>query len=202
MGVVADVVSTPGAAPGTPGAPGPAAWGPIGELVLPYDPATLAETVRRRRRRFVVRVISLGISLAILGGILAWQWDAITAQGGAYWVFLGIVMLINLVPLVVVLLGFLRSRAELRGVPSGVAVRMGRPGVVVGTAFARWGEVEALEVVSGGLGRADRLRLRTASGATGVVPLDQVVVHPATLDSTARAYSAGRLGVDLSRLDN
>jgi hypothetical protein len=27
-------------------------------------------------------------------------------------------------------------------------------------------------------------------------------VHPATLDSTARAYSAGRLGVDLSRLDN
>lgn len=197
-----DAMSSASVAPGAPGAPGPAAWGPIGELVLPYDPTTLTETVRRRKRRFVVRVVSLGISLAILGGILAWQWDAIKAQGGAYWVFLGIVMVINLVPLVVVLLGFLRARAELRAVPSGIAVRMGRPGVVVGTAFARWSEVEALEVVPGGIGRADRLRLRTGSGAAGVVPLDQVVVHPATLDSTARAYSAGRLGVDLSRLDN
>lgn len=202
MDGVGDVVSSAGVAPGAPGAPGPVAWGPIGELVLPYDPTTLTETVRRRKRRFVMRIISLGISLAILGGILAWQWEAIRAQGGAYWVFLGIVMAINLVPLVIVLLGFLRSRAELRGVPSGVAVRMGRPGVVVGTAFARWGEVDALEVVPGGLGRADRLRLRTASGAAGLVPLDQVVVHPATLDSTARAYSAGRLGVDLSHLDN
>ena len=202
MGVVGDVVSSAGVVPGGPGSPGPEAWGPIGELLLPYDPTTLAETVRRRRRRFVGRVISLVISLAILGGILAWQWDTIRTQGGAYWVFLGVVMLINLVPLVVVLLGFLRSRQELRNVPSGIAVRMGRPGAVVGTAFARWPDVEALDVVPGGLGRADRLRLRTRDGATGLVPLDQVVVHPATLDSTARAYSAGRLGVDLSRLDN
>ena len=89
-----DVMSSASVAPVGPGAPGPAAWAPIGELVLPYDPTTLAETVRRRRRRFVVRVISLGISLAILGGILAWQWDAIKAQGGAYWVFLGIVTML------------------------------------------------------------------------------------------------------------
>lgn len=195
-------VSAASVVPGGPGLPGPDGWAPIGELVLPYDATTLEETVRRRRRRFVMRVVSLGISLAVLGGILAWQWDAIKAQGGAYWVFLGIVMLINLVPLVVVLLGFLRARKELRGVPAGIAVRMGRPGVVVGTAFARWSDVDALEVVAGGLGRADRLRLRSATGASGLVPLDQVVVHPATLDTTARAYSAGRLGVDLSRLDN
>lgn len=182
--------------------PGPETWGPIAELVLPYDPTTLAETVRLRRRRLVFRLISLGVSLAILGGIYAWQWDAIRQQGGPYWVFTGVVLAASVVPLVVVLVGFLRSRAELRAAPGGIAVRMGRPGVVVGTAFARWSDVEALEVVPGGPGRADRLRLRTRDGALGVVPLDQVVVHPATLDSTARAYSAGRQGVDLSRLDN
>lgn len=189
-------------APGAPGAPGPVAAGPIAELLLPYDPSTLAATVRRRRRRLVGRLISLGVSLVILGAIFAWQHRAIAQQGAAYWVFTGVVLAISLVPLLVVLLGFLRARAELRTVPAGIAVRMGRPGVVVGTAFARWPDVVALEVVPGGLGRADRLRLRTLAGSTGVVPLDQVVVHPATLDSTARAYSAGRQGVDLSRLDN
>lgn len=176
--------------------------GPIAELLLPYDPSTLVETVRRRRRRLVMRLVSLGISLALLGGIYAWQHRAIAEQGGAYWVVTGIVLALSMIPLVVVLLGFLQSRKELRLVPAGVAVRMGRPGVVVGTAFARWTDVAALEVVPGGLGRADRLRLRTRAGATGIVPLDQVVVHPATLDGTARAYSAGRQGVDLTRLDN
>lgn len=178
------------------------AGGPIAELLLPYDPSTLVETVRRRRRRLVMRLVSLGISLVLLGGIYAWQHRAIAEQGGAYWVVTGVVLALSMIPLVVVLLGFLRSRTELRGVPAGIAVRMGRPGVVVGTAFARWIDVAALEVVPGGLGRADRLQLRTSTGATGIVPLDQVVVHPATLDSTARAYSAGRQGVDLSRLDN
>lgn len=189
-------------APGGPVQTGPAVSGPIAELLLPYDPTTLVETVRRRRRRLVMRLVSLGISLAVLGGIYAWQRRAIAEQGGAYWVVTGIVLALSMIPLVLVLLGFLRSRTELRGVPDGIAVRMGRPGVVVGTAFARWTDVAALEVVPGGLGRADRLRLRTQAGAVGVVPLDQVVVHPATLDGTARAYSAGRQGVDLSRLDN
>jgi hypothetical protein len=188
--------------PGGPGPQGPVVGGPISELLLPYDPVALAETVRRRRRRLVGRLISLGISLAVLGGIYAWQHRAISEQGGAYWVVTGIVLALSMIPLLVVLLGFLRSRKELREVPPGIAVRMGRPGVVVGTAFARWADVVALEVVPGGLGRADRLRLRTQDGRLGLVPLDQVEVHPATLDSTARAYSGGRRGVDLTRLDN
>lgn len=194
-------VTSASVAPGGPG-PGPVVGGPIAELLLPYDPAVLAETVRRRRRRLVGRLVGLGISVVVMGGIYLWQRTSISQQGAAYWVVTGIVLALSLVPLVIVLLGFLRSRKELRLVPAGVAVRMGRPGVVVGAAFARWTDVEALEVVPGGLGRADRLRLRTRSGDTGVVPLDQVVVHPATLDGTARAYSAGRQGVDLSRLDN
>ena len=187
--------------PGGPG-PGPVVGGPVAELLLPYDPTLLDETVRRRRRRLVVRLVSLGISLAVLGGIYAWRHEQIAQQGGAYWVLTGVVLGLVVLWTLVVLLGFLRSRKELRLVPPGIAVRMGRPGVVVGTAFARWGDVVALEVVPGGLGRADRLRLRTQDGRLGVVPLDQLVVHPAALDGTARAYSAGRRGVDLSRLDN
>ena len=33
------------------------------------------------------------------------------------------------------------------------------------------------------------------------MPLDQVTVFPATLDTTVRAFSGGRHGIDLSALD-
>ena len=65
-----------------------------------------------------------------------------------------------------------------------------------------WSYVSSLDTVRGGPGRSPRLRLRTTDGRTSQVPLDQVQAFPATLDSSARAFSAGRHGVDLSALDN
>ena len=121
----------------------------IEELLLPYDPTRLADTVQRRKRRMIGRAISLGISVALLTGLYLWRRDQI--EGGAYWVFTGVVLGLSVVWTAVVLVLFLRSRAELRRVPPGVAVRMGRPGVVVANAFARWPDVTALEVVPGAL---------------------------------------------------
>lgn len=174
--------------------------GRIEELLLPYEPVRLAETVARRKRGMISRAVSVGITLAILTALYLWRRDEV--QGAGYWVFTGIVVAVSLIPFVVVLVGFLQARRELREVPQGIAVRMGRPGVVVGNRFARWDEVDVLAVVPGKLGRAERLQLRTSDGATSLVALDRVVVQPATLDGTARAYSAGRHGVDLSKLDN
>ena len=174
--------------------------GRIEELLLPYEPVRLAETVSRRKRGMISRAISLGITLAILTALYLWRRDEV--QGAGYWVVTGIIVAISVIPFVVVLVGFLQARRELREVPQGIAVRMGRPGVVVGDRFARWAEVDALVVVPGKPGRAERLQLRTTDGATSLVGLDRVVVLPATLDSTARAYSGGSHGVDLSKLDN
>ena len=67
---------------------------------------------------------------------------------------------------------------------------------------ASWPEVAAIDTVKPGLGRGPRLRLTTGDGRRGDVPLDQVTVFPATLDSTVRAFSAGRHGVDLSALES
>jgi hypothetical protein len=83
---------------------------------------------------------------------------------------------------------------------TGIAVRIGRSGVQVGDAFAYWKQVAALKVVKGGAGRSERLRMEFAGGKVEV-PLDQLDVRPASLDTTARAYSAGRHGVDLTALD-
>ena len=55
--------------------------------------------------------------------------------------------------------------------------------------------VYARYLVEAGLVPAGPMTLATRGG------VKQVEVHPATLDSTARAYSGGRHGVDLTALD-
>ena len=79
----------------------------------------------------------------------------------------------------------------------GVALRIGRAGVQVADVFAYWPQISGLRVVKGRVGRSPRFRMEH-SGGFADVPLDQLGVLPATLDTTARAYSAGRHGVDLT----
>ena len=66
---------------------------------------------------------------------------------------------------------------------------------------APWAQVASVTTVKGGLGRDPLLRLTLSDGRTSTLPLDQVTVFPATLDTTVRAFSGGRHGVDLSALD-
>ena len=91
---------------------------------------------------------------------------------------------------------------KLRTLGSGIAIRIGPPGIQVAGLGASWSEVAAIDTVKGGLSREPRLRLTTADGRRADVPFDQVTVFPATLDSTVRAFSAGRHGVDLSALES
>ena len=102
--------------------------------------------------------------------------------------------------LAVSIAGYVQAKQDLAGIGQGVAVRIGRAGVQVADAFAYWPQVGSLHIVKGRLGRSPRLRLDHAGGSAEV-PLDQLDVLPATLDTTARAYSAGRHGVDLTALD-
>jgi len=172
----------------------------IDELIVPYDPGQLQDRVARRRRGMWSRLISLGITAVILVLLHFFGGDQLRGQG--FLTVYGIVLGISLAWFVGYLLAWLRARRALRGVGSGTAVRIGRPGVQVGRVFTPWREVTALTMVAGRLGRSPRLELRRSTGAPVSVPLDQIEVHPATLDSTARAYSAGRHGVDLEALDS
>jgi hypothetical protein len=56
--------------------------------------------------------------------------------------------------------------------------------------------------VKPGVGRPVELRLTLVDGRRAAVDFEQITVFPATLDTTVRAFSAGRHGVDLSALDN
>jgi hypothetical protein len=173
--------------------------GPISELIVPYDAGLLAEKVRRRRRLMRGRLVSLGITIVLLTVFYLWQRDQL--QGVGYLVLFVFIVAVSVVVFVVFLIGYLQAKKELSGVGSGTAVRMGPPGVEVAGLFVPWSEVVSLAAVRSGLGRPPVLRL-TTSGAQASVPFDQIPTYPATLDTTARAFSGGRHGVNLAALDN
>ena len=173
---------------------------PYDELNVAYDPGQIAEKVSRRRRQVRSRVISLIITVVVLVAIYLWRRDEL--QGAGFFTVYGVILGLSLVWLGVVVFLFVRARQELASIGEGTAVRIGRAGIQVAGLGAGWPEVVSITVAKAGIGRGPLLRLDLSDGRQAGVPLDQITSYPATLDSTARAFSAGRHGVDLTALDN
>jgi hypothetical protein len=173
---------------------------PISELVVPYDPGPLAEKVARRRRLVRSRMLSLGITVAVL--LLIYLWRREDLQGAVFAVLYAVILGISLALLGAGVALYLLAKREFATLGSGIAIRIGPPGIQVAGLNASWPEVAAVGTVKDRLGREPLLRLTTTDGRQADVPLDQITVFPATLDSTVRAFSAGRHGVDLSALES
>jgi hypothetical protein len=173
---------------------------PISELIIPYDPEPLAEKVGRRRRLVRSRVISLVITIALL--LLIYLWRREDMQGAVFVVIYALVLGTSLAWLAASIVLYVLAKREARTLGSGIAIRIGPPGIQVAELAVTWPHVAAIDTIKGGLGRGPRVRLVLTDGRQAAVPLDQVNVFPATLDSTVRAFSAGRHGVDLSALES
>ncbi|HEY6811752.1 MAG TPA: hypothetical protein VI074_03585 [Propionibacteriaceae bacterium] len=174
--------------------------GPISELVVPYDPGPLTDKVERRRRLLRSRLLSLGITIALL--LLIYLWRREDLGGAGLIIIFGIVLGVSLLWLLASIVLYFLAKREMGTVGNGVAIRIGRPGIQVAGLDAPWRQVAKIDTIKAGLDRGPRLRLTLADGRHAAVPLDQVTVFPATLDSTVRAFSAGRHGVDLSALES
>lgn len=172
---------------------------PIEELLVPYSAEPLTEKLGRRRRGLRSRLVSLVITAVIL--VLLYFFGPEQLRGGGFLALYGVALGFSVAWFLGYLLAYLLARRELRSLGTGTAVRIGRPGVQVAGLFTPWSEVSTLGMASGRFGRRPRLELRHTNGPVASVPLNQIVVLPATLDSTARAYSGGRQGVDLSALE-
>lgn len=174
--------------------------GPIEELIVPFDATNAQDKVARRKRMVRSRLISLVITVAILAAIYFWQRDQ--GNSGGFVALYAVVFGVSAGWFIAYLVAYLRAKQALASVGSGIALRIGRPGVEVTGTFVPWTEVASLAAVKPGLGRGPQLCLTRSNGETLTVPFDQIEVRPATLDLTARAYSAGRHGVDLAALDS
>ncbi|HVK35694.1 MAG TPA: hypothetical protein VM428_08540 [Microlunatus sp.] len=173
---------------------------PYEELALVYDPSGPLLRVARRKRKLVSRVISLGITLAIMVGIYLWQRDQFSYS--APWVVYGIVLGISVAFGVFSFLAWRQAKKILAAMGQGIALRLGRPGVEIAGGYVPWSDLGSLAVTKGKLGHGPQFTVTRTDGHSLSVPLDQLEVYPATLDSTARAYSGGRFGVDLAALEN
>jgi hypothetical protein len=173
---------------------------PISELVVPYDPGPLSEKVARRRRLVRARIISLAITIALLALIYFWQGEDLLGAG--FIIIAAVVLGISLAWLAISIVRYVLAKREMRTFGNGVAIQIGPPGIQVAGLGASWPQVAKIDTVKGGIDRGPRLRLSLTDGRQAHVPLDQITVFPATLDSTVRAFSAGRHGVDLSALES
>jgi hypothetical protein len=171
----------------------------IDELLVAFDDSQLRVRAAHRRRRLWGRVISLAITLVVLG--LLYRFGGEQWRGSGFLTVYGVLLGVSVGWVVGYLVAWLRTRRAVTRVGRGTAVRIGRPGIQVAGSFTPWSEVTGLAMVRR-RGRGPRFEVRRASGPPVSVPLDQFQVHPATLDSTARAYSGGRHGVDLTALDS
>jgi hypothetical protein len=169
----------------------------IEELSVPFDPTQLQQKVLRRRRGMRSRLVSLIITVVLMGVLYAWK----RAEFAGYLTIALVLLGVSVAWFVGFLVAYRLARRELGRVGQGTALRIGRPGVEVRGVYVSWPEVVALRAVTGRWGRAPRFEVTRHSGEPLAVPLNQMNVRPATLDLTARAYSAGRHGVDLSALD-
>ena len=173
---------------------------PISEMVVPYDPGPLTEKVERRRHLIRARLLSLGITIALLVLIYIWQGDALRSVG--FIIIVAIVLGTSVAWLAVSVVLYFLAKREVKTMGNGVAIRIGPPGIEVAGLSAPWPYVAGIDTIKGGFDRGPRVRLTLTDGRKADVPLDQVTVFPATLDSTVRAFSAGRHGVDLSALES
>ena len=169
-------------------------------LAVPYDSQAADERVARRKQQLRMRLISLGITVVIMVGFYLWRGQELS--GGLFIAGYVLVFLVAFGWLAFHWIGLRIAREERAEVGQGTALRIDRTGVELAGTFAAWPQIAGLAAVKGGFLRADRLQLNRTDGEPVSVALEALPVRPATIDQTARAYSAGRHGVDLSELDS
>lgn len=171
------------------------------ELVVSYDSQEADGRVQRWRGMVRSRLISLGISVVVLTVVLIWQRDRLLANPIPTFAVYAVVLLIGIAWLVGVLIAYRAARRTAAGVGSGVALRVNRRGVEIAGQRVGWQQLSSLGAAKGSWPGGPVLRATRTDGAEVAVPLEQLAIRPATLDTTVRAYSGGRFGVDLSALD-
>lgn len=171
---------------------------PIEELLVPYDLERVTAKAERRRRLFRSRMISLLITVVVVVGFAIWLRSR--GQPAGLWLS-AVIIVISGAWAAVTFVIFRRASRELAELRPGTAIRVDRRGVEVAGLGAGWAEVASVATIKGGIGASPRLQLALLDGRTASLALDQVTVLPATLDSSVRAYSGGRHGVDLTALE-
>lgn len=168
-------------------------------LIAEFSPAAADGRVKQRWRAFISSIISLVLSLIILGVIVYLRRGEM--QGVLPWILLGSVTFVSVLRVVYRFVGWRRARADRERVGQGPALVIGRFGVELEGQRFDWPSVRKLGTRTRRFATPE-ITVESASGGIAGIPLDHLDALPAALDSAARIYSGGQHGVDLAAVDD
>lgn len=180
------------------GVAAPAASGWSVEYPVFFVPELAQARLAAARRNRTWRIVSLVISTVILAAI--W-WFLRDQLGPVTWPVIVISLAFPLAYLAWAIVQEVRARKAVRTVTGGLALGVGRGGLVLPDGYLPWAEVGGVHAASGRFGRGDELRIEGPGGRAAALPLDYLSAKPATIDGALKALSGGRCRVDFSRLD-
>lgn len=166
-------------------------------------PLPTAARVSRQRGALRWRVISTLISLVLLVVVIMFlgqDWPRpMTITIVALWVVSSAGWL------VVSGVGLRNAKRDLSAIQEGVAFYLGPEGIefVYPTAsLVPWDDVSALKLVGHNFGAGPALSVEVQGAEVARVPVSFLDATPAVIDSVARAYSLGRVHLDIAALDH
>jgi len=170
----------------------------VDEFGIYYQPELAGAQVRRVVRLMLIRLGWALLSIVLV--IVAWRvWP--DATSGWVWWYVGLTGGWALVLLVIDVFRWRFALADARAATQGLAIGLNRDGVMINREWLPWSEVGAVRAVPGRRQTSTRLIATSRDRRSFSVPLDFTDAMPASVDSAMRVLSAGRVWVDLSRLD-
>lgn len=144
------------------------------------------------------RIISTVFSWLITAAI--W-WFLRDFLGELTWWIVALVIGLPLVGLVWSIIKVRLMTIDAARAPGGLAVGVGRDGLVLGATQLSWPDVGLIAARPRRFGRSDDLVIIDRAGRQIVFPLDYLDMRPAQLDNILRTMSGGRARIDFAALD-
>lgn len=170
------------------------------ELVVNFNPIPAAERVANYHGMMRSRAIWFGVALVLCLVLYVWQRDSLSVVSTVLLFVVGLGG--SLVWLGFAVVMWQLCRRSLRALGEGVAVRIGRQGIEVTDRFVAWDQIERVSTQRGPICVGPRLTVVERGRSAYLVPLTYLDALPGTLDSALRAYSGGRVSLDVTHLDN
>lgn len=177
------------------------------QLPILFDARAADARIAGQRRKLIWQLVSvtlttIGLLICLGASIFAPQWveEHVWVQA-MQWV-LGITAVTGLLTLLANLLWMRQLRAGRREIGQGLAMVLSHDGIETEKGAWRWEDMQAVQALPGKVGHGYRLAIIPSQGPGVQLPLEALTLMPGSLDSAARAYSAGRHGVDLRALDD
>ncbi|WP_026927246.1 hypothetical protein [Granulicoccus phenolivorans] len=171
------------------------------QLAISFDPVPARTRASGALVSLIVAVAFGLLSTAVV--LVVW----LLVGASSLLVTLALVGIVAIASIALRMLWWVRLRADAQGVGEGLALILSRAGVATAAGQIPWANIDRVAVTGNGIGRSPRLQFTRAEPGEATqtpidVPLNGLDVSPAVVDSAVRAYSGGRLGVDLRQLDD